>query len=161
MFEIVRPVEDGMSVLVLWKTAERWLVPGLVHHPAFHTQHNISHNRSVSVIGYKGGNASQLRNQESTDYEEFCWTQHSRRPHLHPYTRTARHPVSEILCWGWNKTVWAHSRYQTSPHGTRYHQNCTKLCSVTYVQKDRQIQETELYALLAMFHSENMSRYDL
>ena len=135
-------------------------MPGLVHHPVFHTQHNISHNRSVSVIGYKGGNASQLPNQESTDYEELCWTQCSRCPHPHPHTRTARHSVSEILCWGRNKTVWTNSRYQTSPHGT-HHQNRTKLGSRTYMQKDGPIQEKELYAPLAMFHSENMSRYDL
>jgi hypothetical protein len=60
-------------------------VPGLVHQPAFQTQHNTSHNRSVSVLGYKSGNASQLPNQKSTDLEELCWTQRSRHTATHTW----------------------------------------------------------------------------
>jgi hypothetical protein len=75
--------------------------------------------------------------------------------------RAARHPVSEILCWGWNTTGWIKSRYQTSLHGTCYRQNRAKLGSRTYVQTDGQIQGKELNAILATFRSENMSRYDL
>ena len=83
MFEIVQLVENSASVLAVWKTAERWPVPGLVHHPVIQTQLQHFTNRSVSVLGYKDGNASRAPNQNSTDYEELCRTQHSTRPPPH------------------------------------------------------------------------------
>ena len=56
----------------------------LVHHLVFRKQHDISQNRSIYFLGYKGGNASQLHNQKSRDCKELYWTQLKVPPR--PYT---------------------------------------------------------------------------
>jgi hypothetical protein len=156
MFETVQLVENSRSVLAVWKTAERRLVSGLVHRPVIQTQHNTTPTFHTTEPFVSLGVRVGMHLSCPTKIPQI--TKSSAGPNTavappHPYTRTAKHPVSEIFCWCWNKTGWTKSRYQTSLRGTCYHQNRTKLCPRTYVQTDGQIQGKELYALLATFHS--------